>query len=178
MSSVNLCEIASRHLPAPVPYAVLTPDDRQELPLCILLIGGGGTRDALFDLQPLFDEWWRNGVVLPMIIATPTARLDYYIEDPSGSVHWDSFVTSDFVPLLRSNFGSSGCAIAGISAGGYGALKIAFAQPTSFDAVAVMQPMLEPGLCESEVGQWNRLHHSAGGPPPLVGESEIPCCGH
>lgn len=120
MSSVKLAEVASQHLPAPVPYAVLTPDDGQELPLCILLMGGGGTRDALFDLQPLFDEWWRNGVVLPMVIATPTPGFDYYVEDPSGPVRWDTFVLTDFVPLLRSNFASSRYAIAGISGGGYG----------------------------------------------------------
>lgn len=76
MSFVNLGELASRHVTSPVPYAVLSPDSRRELPICILLMGGGGTRDALFDLQPLFDEWWANGLVLPMIIATPTAGLD------------------------------------------------------------------------------------------------------
>jgi len=32
-----------------------------------------------------------------------------------------------------------------------------------------MQPMLEPGLRESDVGARNRLHHSAGGPPQLIG---------
>jgi S-formylglutathione hydrolase len=32
-----------------------------------------------------------------------------------------------------------------------------------------MQPMLEPGLRESDVGARNRLHHSAGGPPESIG---------
>lgn len=66
------------------------------------------------------------------------------------------------------------CAISGISGGGYGALKIAFAHPTAFNAVAVMQPMLEPGLAASDVGPRNRLHHSAGGPPQLIGVERDP----
>lgn len=51
---------------------------------------------------------------------------------------------------------------------------MAFVQPTLFDAVAVMQPMLEPGLRESDVGQRNRLHHSAGGLAQLVGPQRNP----
>jgi|SRR5579875_2260756 len=169
MSSVELAEITSQHLPAPVPYAMLMPDNALELPMCVLLLGGGGTREALFDLQPLFDKWWSDGLVLPMRIATPTPGLDYYMEEPRGTVRWDSFVLSDFVPHIRSQFGFTHCAITGISAGGYGALKIAFATPGAFDAVAVMQPMLEPGLRECDVQPRNRLHHAAGGPPQLVG---------
>src|SRR6202011_956750 len=42
-------------------------------------------------------------------------------------------------------------------------------RPEMFVAVAAMQPMLEPGLQESQVGARNRLHHGAGGPQQLVG---------
>lgn len=104
MSSIELAEIASQHLSAPVQYAILTPHDAPELPMCILLFGGGGTREALFDLQPLFEKWWGDGGVLPMRIATPTAELDYYMEEPNGAIRWDSFVIADFIPHLRSQF--------------------------------------------------------------------------
>lgn len=173
-SAVTVGEISSQHLPASVPYAILIPDKQENLSLCILLLGAGGTRDSLFDLQPLFDTWWGNGVVPPMIIATPSAGLDYYMEDLAGPIRWDSFLVNDFVPHLRSIFHVKECAIAGISGGGYGALKIAFAHPNLFQAVAVMQPMLEPGLRESDVGPRNRLHHSSGGPPQLIGPARDP----
>lgn len=169
-STVTLCDISSQHLPASVPYAVLAPSRDEALPLCILLLGAGGTRDSIFDLQPLFDGWWDDGTVPPMIIATPTSGLDYYMEDPAGPVRWDSFLAGDFVPHLRSTCNvCDSTVIAGISGGGYGALKLAFMRPHLFEAVAAMQPMLEPGVRESDVGQRNRLHHSAGGPPQLVG---------
>jgi S-formylglutathione hydrolase len=169
-STLTLRDISSEHLPAPVPYAVLAPSGQAPLPLCILLLGAGGTRESLFDLQPLFERWWAEGAVPPMIVATPTAGLDYYVEDTAGPMRWDSFLAGDFVPHLRSAWNVTGSTlIAGISGGGYGALKLAFARPALFAAVAAMQPMLEPGLRESDVGPRNRLHHSAGGPPRLIG---------
>lgn len=105
-----------------------------------------------------------------MVVAVPTSGLDYYLEDNAGSLRWDSFLAFDLIPASRGHFRASDTTvIAGISGGGYGALKLAFARPELFRAVAAMQPMLEPGLRESEVGGRNRLHHVAGGPPQLIG---------
>jgi S-formylglutathione hydrolase len=169
-SAVTRDDLASPHLPSPIPYAVLAPDSEGPLPLCVLLMGAGGTRENLIDLQPVFDGWWKSGVLPPMLVAAPTAGLDYYLEDRAGTIRWDSFLGADLIPHLRSVFHAAGPTfVAGISGGGYGALKLAFARPELFAAVAVMQPMLEPGLRESDVGARNRLHHTAGGPPQLIG---------
>jgi len=174
-STVMLRDIFSQHLPASVPYAVLAPSRQEPLPLCILLLGAGGTRDSVVDLQPLFDGWWAQGTVPPMIIATPSPGLDYYMEDASGTIRWDSFLARDFIPRLRSaSNASDSTVIAGISGGGYGALKLAFTHPHLFTAAAAMQPMLEPGLREADIGPRNRLHHSAGGPPQLIGPTRDP----
>src|SRR5947209_136316 len=173
-STITLADISSQHLPAPVPYAVLAPSREEPLPLCILLLGAGGTREMLFDLQPVLDKWWADGAVPPMILATPTPGLDFYMEDPAGPIRWDSFLAGDLVPRLRSDWNvSHSTVIAGISGGGYGALKLAFTSRL-FAAVAAMQPMLEPGFHESDVGPRNRLHHSAGGPPQLIGAARDP----
>lgn len=173
-SVVTLQELPSSHLPAPVPYAVLAPESAGPLPLCLLLLGAGGTRENLIDLQPLFDGWWTEGL-LPMIVAVPSGGLDYYLEDRGGVMHWDSFLAGDLIPTIRAAFpASDATVIAGISGGGYGALKLAFARPKLFAAVAAMQPMLEPGLRESDVGVRNRLHHVAGGPPQLIGPARDP----
>ncbi len=169
-STVTLHEISSSYLPTPVPYAVLAPDSPAPAPLCILLMGAGGTRDNLVELQPVFDGWWKERMLPPMIVATPTAGLDYYLEDPGGTIRWDSFFTADLIPAIRAAFHASDAnVLAGISGGGYGALKLAFARPELFTAVAVMQPMLEPGFRESDVGARNRLHHAVGGTPKLIG---------
>lgn len=162
-SAVSLHDLTSTHLPAPVPYAVLAPGVAGPLPVCILLMGAGGTRESLIDLQPVFDGWWSDGIIPPMLIVTPTAGLDYYLG-------WDSFFVDDLIPAVGAAFPASGVThLAGISGGGYGALKLAFVRPELFASVAVMQPMLEPGLRESDVGARNRLHHAAGGTPKLIG---------
>jgi S-formylglutathione hydrolase len=174
-STITLHDISSPYLPAPVSYAVLSPSLEEPVPLCILLLGAGGTCDSLFDLQELFDTCWAEGSVPHMMIVTPTPGLDYYLEEPAGRIRWDSFLATDFVPHLRSAYNLSDVAvIAGISGGGYGALKLAFARPHLFAGVAAMQPMLEPGLSESKVGPRNRLHRSSGGPPQLIGPVRDP----
>jgi S-formylglutathione hydrolase len=170
-SSLTLDELSSPFVPGPVPYAAVRPDSAEPLPLCLFLFGPGATRDALALLQPSLDAWWAEGSIPAMTIVTPTPRLDYYIEEANGGTRWDSFFTQDFVPHLHAASNTSETVIAGISGGGYGALKAAFAHPHLFRAVAAMQPMLEPALRESDVGPRNRLHHAGGGPADLIGEN-------
>ena len=161
-STILLDELASPYLPEPVPYAVLEPESGAPLPLCLLLLGAGGTRDNLTALQPVFDGWWKEGVLPLMTVVTPTPGPDYYVEDPDGKARWDSFFTRALIPCFRRPIAVA----AGISGGGYGILKLAFGAPQLFKAVAAMQPMLEPGLRESDVRARNRLHHAAGGSVP------------
>jgi S-formylglutathione hydrolase len=180
-SNVELHDLASGHLPESVPYAVITPPGYNAsgpFPLCLVLMGGGGSRQNLVDCQPLFDSWWSDGSLSPMVLATPSAGMSYYLDDPDGGVRWDSFLADDFLARLRATYhvgaNRSSTAIAGISMGGYGALKTAFARPDQFGVVAAMQPMVEPGLRDVQVGARNRLHHLSGGPPNLIGPGRDP----
>jgi S-formylglutathione hydrolase len=166
-SKIELSELSSSHFPEPVPYALIVPPGSGPFPLCVVLMGGGGSRQSLVDCQPLFDRWWADGAVAPMILATPSAGMSYYLD-------WDSFLIDDFIPHLRATCNVGVTAISGISMGGYGALKIAFAHPEKFAAVAVMNPMLEPGLNDAEIGVRNKIHHSTGGPARLIGAMRDP----
>jgi S-formylglutathione hydrolase len=174
MSHVELSELSSNHLPEATPYAVIAPSgETAPLPLCLVLMGGGGSRQSLVDCQPLFDQWWSEGSLAPMIFATPSAGMSYYLEDPIGT-RWDSFIVDDLIPHLAAKFEVSAVAITGISMGGYGALKIAFANPEKFAAVTAMNPMIEPGLSDAAVGARNKIHHATGGPANLIGPSRDP----
>jgi S-formylglutathione hydrolase len=175
-SYIELHDLHSKNLPEAVPYALIIPPGYKEskpLPLCLMLMGGGGSRQNLVDCQPLFESWWSDGSLPPMILATPSPGMSYYLEDSLSGVRWDSFLAEEFVPHLRATCNVSAdrllTILTGISIGGYGALKTAFARPDQFGVVAAMQPMLEPGFHDSDVGARNRLHHMAGGPPQLVG---------
>jgi len=166
-SNIELSELASAKFPEPVPYALIVPPGSGPFPLCIVLMGGGGSRQSLVDCQPLFDRWWAEGTVAPMIFATPSAGMSYYLD-------WDLFIIDDFIPHLRANCNVDVTAITGISMGGYGALKIAFTHPEKFAAVAVMNPMIEPGLNDAEIGARNKIHHATGGPARLIGTARDP----
>jgi S-formylglutathione hydrolase len=180
-SNIELHDLATQNLPEAVPYALISPPGYKEsapLPLCLMLMGGGGSRQNLVDCQPLFETWWAEGSLPPMVLATPSPGMNYYLEDSLGSIRWDSFLVEEFIPHLRAtcNAGADrlSTAITGISIGGYGALKTAFAHPDLFGVAAAMQPMLEPAFHDSEIGARNRLHHMAGGPPQLVGPTRDP----
>jgi len=174
-SDVELSQVSSGHVSAVVEYAAITPAGGDgPLPLCIVLMGGGGSRQSLVDCQPLFVKWWQEGTLAPMVFATPSAGMSYYLEDPAGE-RWESFLMEHFVPHLRRTLNiSARTAITGISMGGYGALKIAFAHPENFAAVAAMNPMIEPGFSDAEIGARNKIHHATGGPARLIGPSRDP----
>lgn len=172
---VALGELQSDFVPEAVPYAVLTPQggDPGPFPLCIVLHGGGGSRQSLVDCGRLFEDWWSDGSLPPMVLASPSAGMSYYLEDAAAAVRWDAFIAESFVDRLRATCDVRGdrgsTVIAGMSMGGYGALKIAFAYPERFAAVAAMEAVLEPGLSDSQITARNRLHHGSGGPARLIG---------
>lgn len=177
-SNIELSELSSSHVPQPVPYAVIAPSNPAgPLPLCVVLMGGGGSRQSLVECQPLFDLWWSEGALAPMVFATPSAGMSYYVEDPQGD-RWDSFLVEEFLPHLRAacnvRSGRLSTFMMGISMGGYGALKVAFAHPELFAAVAALSPMLEPGFSDAAIGARNRIHHASGGPARLIGPARDP----
>jgi S-formylglutathione hydrolase len=173
-------ELRSDLVPEAVPYAVVTPQggDPGPFPLCVVLHGGGGSRQSLADCGSLFENWWSDGSLPPMVLASPSAGLSYYVEDAAASVRWDAFIAESFVGRLRAtcNIRSdrSSTVITGMSMGGYGALKIAFAYPELFSAVAAMEAVLEPGLRDDQITARNRLHHGSGGPARLIGPHRDP----
>ena len=168
--------------PASVEYAVLLPPEygaESRLPLCMFLMGGGGSRDNLAAMTPFFDELWASGALPPMVLATPsTGALSYYLDHPDGSARWETLAARDLVDHLRDKYalgrGQAMTAIAGISMGGYGALKIAFRYPDQFGAVAALQPLLEPGFRAGDIGARNQIHFVAGGPDVLIGPGRRP----
>jgi S-formylglutathione hydrolase len=179
VAEVELGELRSAFLPDPVPFAVLAPrPGGAPLPLCVVLFGGGGSRQSLVDCQPLFEAWWAEGSLPPMVLASPSGGMSYYLEHPAGGIRWDAFLAEAFLDHLRATHAVGGdrasTAIIGLSMGGYGALKIAFARPDRFAAVAAMGAVLEPGLHDEEVTARNRLHHGSGGPAALVGPARDP----
>ena len=182
-SRVEVAEIAVNFAALRVPYAVILPTGYENggpYPLCLMLHGGGGSRQNLIDSKPLYDQWWDACQIPPMVLASAsTDPLSFYFDHPDGSYRWEGFIADDFLGHRRANYkirddrGST--VITGASMGGYGSLKVAFARPDRFAAVAALEPALEPALRAADLGARNRFSFpKTGSAQELVGDNRDP----
>jgi S-formylglutathione hydrolase len=111
-----------------------------------------------------------------LMIATPDVGLwSFYLDDAPRGLGWESFIVQRFLPHLCSLLEPVASTTAvrtgmvGLSMGGYGALKLAFARPAAFTAVAAVSPMLEPSCDATAVRPRNRSHYPAEVPQALLG---------
>jgi len=181
-STLELIEIASSIVPGPVPAAVLLPPGYDPggppLPLCLSLHGGGSSREALIGFQPLHDLWWADGSVAPMVIVTPTTgELSFYFDEPGGP-QWETFVAQELPRYMRREYNvredRNGTVMTGISMGGHGTLKIAFARPDDFVAIAALEPGIEPGFSRDQSPLRSHAYVAEGSDHPLIGEHADP----
>jgi S-formylglutathione hydrolase len=125
-------------VPGDIPYAVLTPDGwtpADRLPLILLLHGANSSRESLAMFQPLADA--SRSVFA--CASTPTAG-GFYL----GA--WETLIATAFPRHLAAahDIATDDISLLGSSMGGYGALKIAFADPARWTAVAAIAPALLP----------------------------------
>jgi S-formylglutathione hydrolase len=186
-SRVELGKVSVKFGPQAAPYAAVLPPGYEQggpYPLCLMLHGGGGSHQNLVDTQAAFDQWWEAGIIPPMVIASAsTGPMSFYFDSPDGKVRWESFIAEDFLAHLRDKYkvrrDRASTVITGASMGGYGCLKIAFKHPEPFAAVAALEPAVEPGLRDADVGARNRFFYPAegggvGGPDELMGPNRDP----
>lgn len=158
-----------------VPCAALRPADAAgELPVCLFLYGGGGSRESLADMREPLESWWGQGLLPPMLLVTPdVGPWSFYLDDPARGFGWESFVRERLVPHVQALASDArrqaAIALVGMSMGGYGALKLAFAKPAAFRAVAAISPMIEPSCEANDVRPRNRYHYPPEVPQALLG---------
>ena len=151
-------------VPSPLEYSVLRPgparladDANDELPILLFLHGGGGDRTALKSSRHLFERAWREGLLPPMVVATPSSTaLSYYMDFHDGSEQWTTLLAGEFPRQIAERHGGdpSRVAIAGYSMGGVGALRVSFKNPDAFFAVAGMAAGIEPALELDDLPAW------------------------
>lgn len=158
-----------------VPCVSVAPLDRgdEPLPLVLFLYGGGGSEETLAQLAPFFEAAWREHAVPAMRVASARVPpFGFYLDDQARGLAWETLVAERLPKAVASRFavrsGRDARGLVGISMGGYGALKIAFARPGSFGAVAAIAPMVEPVL--APVPLRNRFHYPADVPAALLGD--------
>jgi len=112
------------------------------------LHGLGDNEQSLFNSGgwTLIDDLRKQHKMGDFLIAAPEGGRSFYINSADGLQRYSDFFLQEFMPRIESKYrtqpGRTGRAISGISMGGYGALRFAFAHPEMFSTVSAQSPAL------------------------------------
>jgi S-formylglutathione hydrolase FrmB len=156
-SRIDCSALNSRILKQLVHYCVYLPAGydagvaerpARRYPLLYFLHGLGDNEQTLFNSGgwTLLDDLRNQHKLTDFLIAAPEGRSSFYINSADGSVRYSDFFLQEFMPHIEKSYrvrpGRAGRAISGISMGGYGALRFAFAHPELFSAVSAQSAAL------------------------------------
>lgn len=120
----------------------------QRYPVLYLLHGLGDNEQTLFNSGgwTLLDDLRNRHKMGEFLIVVPEGRRSFYVNSADGSERYSDFFLQEFMPRIESKYriraGRASRAIGGISMGGYGALRFAFAHPEMFSAVSAQSAAL------------------------------------
>jgi S-formylglutathione hydrolase FrmB len=147
-STIEEMSIPSKALGRPLVVSVYRPAEQPPKagwPVLYLLHGlDGSDRDwsVLGDIQGTLDRLIKGGRIHPMLVVMPSAGNSWYVDsaDVNGPGNFETAILTDLPKAIEKRFAPH-CerrtrAIAGISMGGFGALRFAFKRPDRYVAVA------------------------------------------
>lgn len=117
-------------------------------PVLYFLHGLGDNEQTLFNSGgwTLLEDLRNQHSIGDFLIVAPEGRRSFYINSADGAVRYSDFFLQEFLPHIEGKYrirlGRAGRAISGISMGGYGALRFAFAHPELFSAVSAQSAAL------------------------------------
>lgn len=132
-----------------IPAAYAAPQSKaRHYPILYLLHGLGDDEQTLFKTGglTLIEGLRRQGTIGDFLIVTPEGDRSFYINSADGKVRYNDFFLQEFLPMIEKKYrvlpGRAARGIDGISMGGYGALRFAFAYPELFSSVSAQSPAL------------------------------------
>lgn len=156
-SRIDCSALSSRILKQTVHYCVYVPSGYDEAakqspprryPVLYFLHGLGDNERTLFNSGgwTLLDDLRKQNKMGEFLIVAPEGRRSFYVNSADGTVRYSDFFFQEFVPAIEGKYrirpGRAGRAISGISMGGFGALRFAFARPDFFSAVSAQSAAL------------------------------------
>jgi len=156
-SRVDCSALNSQILKQVVHYCVYLPagydasaaqHPAKRYPLLYFLHGLGDNEQTLFNGGgwTLLDDLRNQHKMGDFLIVSPEGRRSFYINSADGAVRYNDFFLQEFIPQIERKYricaGRAGRAISGISMGGYGALRFAFAHPELFSAASAQSAAL------------------------------------
>jgi S-formylglutathione hydrolase FrmB len=156
-SRIDCSALDSKILKRSVRYCVYIPSGydagvkehpARRYPILYFLHGLGDNEQTLFNSGgwTLLDDLRNQHKMGDFLIVAPEGRRSFYINSADGSVRYSDFFLQEFMPQIEGKYhfrgGRASRAISGISMGGYGALRFAFAHPELFSAVSAQSAAL------------------------------------
>jgi S-formylglutathione hydrolase FrmB len=150
-SRIDCAAVNSQILHHAVRYCVLLPpgydakdskNSTQRYPVLYFLHGLGEDERTLFSTGGwnLIEDLRQQHKIGDFLIVAPEGGRTFFINSANGKVRYSDFFLDEFMPFIQRKYrvrpGRSGRAITGVSMGGYGALRMAFAHPELFSAVS------------------------------------------
>ena len=139
--------VPSAHLSAPVRIVVQVPPSYAEAPLrrypvVYFLHDGFGNEETLarHGLASQLDSAMAEGRLPEMLVVSPRGVGTWFTDSDDGTVMYGAFLASTLVPFIDGTFRTlprrSARAVAGISMGGYGAVRWGLRSPELFAVAA------------------------------------------
>jgi S-formylglutathione hydrolase FrmB len=148
---INCDVMKSQILGEDVHYCVSLPPNYEEAtadhnfhgyPVLYFLHGLGENEQTLFKTGGwnLVEDLRQQKKIGDFLIVTPEAKGSFYINSADGKVRYSDFFLNEFMPYIERRYRvrreSNARGVSGISMGGYGALRMAFAHPELFSSVS------------------------------------------
>jgi S-formylglutathione hydrolase FrmB len=149
--------LRSRILGQAVHYCVMLPSgydessgggSRKSYPVLYYLHGLGDNEQSLFRSGGwgLIEDLRQQHKIGDFLIVAPEGMRSFYINSADRKVRYSDFFLSEFMPFIETRYPverrRQARAITGLSMGGYGALRFAFAHPELFSAVSAQSAAL------------------------------------
>ena len=168
--------VPSKILGRSVSYCILLPpsydsEKTHRYPVLYFLHGLGENEQILLNSGgwDLVQDLWDQKRIGEFLIATPAANRTFYINSRDGRVRYEEFFIKEFLPFIESHYRIRADrvhrGIAGVSMGGYGALRFAFRYPQLFGSVSAHSAALISKLPRIQMrsAQENALSLALGG---------------
>jgi S-formylglutathione hydrolase FrmB len=132
----------------PSGYDTVTSQATSRYPVLYFLHGLGDNERTLFNSGgwTLLDDLRKQHKMADFLIVAPEGRRSFYINSADASLRYSDFFLQEFIPHIERKYriraGRAARGISGISMGGYGALRFAFAHPELFSAVSAQSAAL------------------------------------
>jgi S-formylglutathione hydrolase FrmB len=154
---IDCSSLASQILKRPVHYCVQLPftydakdpaTQPRRYPVLYFLHGLGDNEQTLFKTGgwTLIEDLRQQHKIGDFLIVAPEGRSSFYINSADGKDRYSDFFLREFLPYIEKKYrvgtGRANRAIGGISMGGYGALRFAFAHPELFSSVSAQSAAL------------------------------------